>query len=50
MKRIYEKPSMKVYELKGRTQILCGSSPYPTDVPLGYTPGVGLGNENNNLA
>lgn len=33
------KPTTQVVALQ-QHQILC-SSPYPTDVPLGYTPGVG---------
>jgi len=41
-KKRYEKPSMKVVELKHRTMILCGS---PNGVPgydddYGYMPGV----------
>jgi hypothetical protein len=39
MKKQYEKPSMKVYELKGRSQILAGS-PDPYDRDFGYMPGV----------
>ena len=39
MKKQYEKPSMKVYELKGRSQILAGS-PGPYDHDFGYMPGV----------
>ena len=39
MKKQYEKPSMKVYELKGHSQILAGS-PAPYDHDFGYMPGV----------
>jgi hypothetical protein len=38
MKKQYMKPTMQVVVLQ-QHQILC-SSPYPTDVPLGYIPGI----------
>ena len=38
MKKQYEKPSMKVYEIKGRSQILSGS-PDPYNQDFGYMPG-----------
>ena len=37
MKKRYEKPSMKVYELPHRTQLLAASDP---DF-WGYAPGIG---------
>ena len=40
MKKQYIKPTMQVYEIKGRSQLLAGSDPYPADIPLGYTPGI----------
>ena len=40
MKKQYMKPSMQVYELKGRSPILCGSgNPYDDD--FAYMPGFG---------
>jgi hypothetical protein len=34
-KKIYEKPSMKVYQLQSKAQILAGSGDsYPPDAPL----------------
>ena len=36
MKRKYEKPSMTVYELTGKPQILVGSDRYPGE--FGYIP------------
>lgn len=44
MKKQYEKPSMKVYELKRRSQILAGS-PDPYNQDFGYMPG---GNDDMN--
>ena len=42
MKKKYMKPSMEVYELNNRMQLLAGSN-YPTDWdgPIGYAPGLG---------
>lgn len=48
MKRKYEKPSMKVYELQHRQMILCGSCGNGYPGGLGYTPGIG--GEENKLA
>ena len=43
MKKKYVKPSMEVYELNNKMQILVGSDPtapgYPGR-PFGYTPGI----------
>lgn len=39
MKKQYMKPSMKVYELKGKPQLLAGSAPdYPDR--FGFAPGI----------
>lgn len=46
MKRKYEKPSMKVYQLQHRTMILCGSG-YDDEV---YAPGIGIWEDKNRLA
>ena len=42
MKKQYIKPSMKVFELHTKPQLLVGSG-YPNDWdgPIGYTPGLG---------
>ena len=47
MKKKYEKPSMKVYELQHRTQLL-QSSADPYNGPFGYAPGIG--SDENKLA
>lgn len=39
MKKQYEKPSIKAYELNRRSLILCGS-PDSYNRDFGYTPGV----------
>jgi hypothetical protein len=43
MKKIYTKPSMKVYELNQRPQLLVGSDPHAPGYPgsFGYAPGAG---------
>ena len=46
MKRRYEKPSMKVYPLQHRLQILCGSGEGPE---FGYVPG-GIGEDKKLMA
>lgn len=40
MKKQYMKPSVRVYELKGRSQILCGSGGDPYDEDFAYMPSV----------
>lgn len=42
MKKKYLKPTMNVYELQSRTEILVGSNYPPNwDGPIGYAPGAG---------
>lgn len=42
-KKNYQKPSMKVYELKGTSKLLVGSQEF------GYTPGIETKNDLNHL-
>ena len=45
-KKVYQKPTMKVYEVK-MSQIICASG----DNPGGYIPGIpGIGTDMNRLA
>ena len=48
LKKQYEKPSMKVYELSQRARLLVGSSPQDGDQWLNYAPGIG--EDRNHLA
>ncbi len=45
MKKNYMKPSMKVYELKRRPQLLQSSGDYPGG--LGYVPGFASEDDNH---
>jgi len=47
MKKKYMKLSMKVYELKGKPQLLAGSAPYDWDGPVGFAPGITPEDENH---
>ena len=40
MKKQYTKPSLKVYELNNKHQLLAGSNPPDWNGPVGYTPSI----------